>query len=264
MKIGCIGAGNMGGAILRGMVAAGFRASDIVVYDTDNAKMLALFEECGICMASDANAVIAQADAVLLAVKPQMLGTLLPACAGAFHRHTPLVISIAAGKTIAALEGLLGQGLPILRAMPNMAARVGEAMTAICTNAQANETHKSMARAVFEAVGAVVELDESLFSAFAALAGCSPAFTLLYLDTLAEAGVRFGISKATALQIAAQSILGATRLWQETGEHPRVLADQVCSPAGTTIAGVCALKEQGFEHAVHAAVRASVERDQTL
>ena len=133
------------------------------------------------------------------------------------------MISIAAGKSLASIEELLGAGLPVVRVMPNIAAKVGESMAAFCANAQVDEGQKSVVRLIFESVGEVVELEERLFSAYSALAGCSPAFTLLYIDALAEAGVRYGIPKATALKIVSQAVLGTTRLLQETGEHPRGL-----------------------------------------
>ena len=264
MKIGFIGAGNMAGAIIRGMVSGGFRGSDIVAFDTDNAKLIRLFEDCGICMTTSAAEAAEQADALVLAVKPQVLPKVLPSLSPVLHRRVPLVISIAAGKSLGELEGLAGPGLPMVRVMPNIAAKVGESMSAFCGNSRVDETHKSVVRLIFEAVGEVVELEERLFSAYSALAGCSPAFTLLYIDALAEAGVRYGIPKATALKIVSQAVLGTTRLLQETGEHPRTLIDQVCSPAGTTIEGVCALQEGGFEAAVLAAAKASYERDQAL
>lgn len=264
MKIGFIGAGNMGGAILRGLVSGGFRGGDILVYDTDSAKLMKLFEDYGICIASSTEDVAEAADAVVMAVKPQMLPAVLSSLTPVLHRRSSLVISIAAGKTLATLEEILGAGLPVVRVMPNIAAKVGEGMAAFCANAQVTDAHKSTVRLIFEAVGEVIELEERLFSAYSALASCSPAFSLLYIDALAEAGVRYGIPKSTALKIAAQSVLGTTRLLQETGEHPRALIDQVCSPAGTTIEGLCALQEGGFEAAVLEAVRKSYERDKQL
>ena len=264
MKIGFIGAGNMGGAILRGLVSGGFRGGDILVYDKDSSKLMQLFEDCGIVIASSAEEVAEQADTVVLAVKPQMLSSVLPPLAQTLGRRSPLVLSIAAGKPLEWIEELLGNGLPLVRVMPNISARVGEGMAAFCSNSNVTDSHKKTVRMIFEAVGQIIELDEHLFPAFTSIAGCSPAFTLMYIDALAEAGVRYGIPKAAALNIAAQSVLGTTRLWQETGEHPRALLDQVCSPGGTTIEGVCALQRNGFENAVLEAVRASFEKDNKL
>lgn len=264
MKIGFIGAGNMGGAILRGMTAGGFSGKEICAYDRDTEKLSQLAKEIGIGTASSAEEVAGQADVVLFAVKPQMFATVLPPVAAVLQRRRPLVVSIAAGKSIASIEQLLGAGLPVVRVMPNIAAKVREGMAAFCGNALVGGEQKAVVRKMFESVGGVVELEERLFSAFSALASCSPAFTLLYIDALAEAGVRYGIPKATALEIAAQSVAGTTRLLQKSGEHPRALIDQVCSPAGTTIEGVCALQDGGFESNVLEAVRASYERDRSL
>lgn len=264
MKIGFIGAGNMAGAIIRGMAAGGFRGGDILVYDTDAAKLAALFEECGVRVCSSGEEAAAGSDALVLAVKPQVFPDVLPALATTLHRRRLLVISIAAGKTLASIEQMLGSGLPVVRVMPNIAAKVGEAMSAFCGNALVQDEHRSVVRLVFEAVGEVIELEEKLFSAYAAIAGCSPAFTLLYVDALAQAGVRYGIPKALSLKIAAQAVLGTTRLLQESGQHPRELADQVCSPGGTTIEGVCALQREGFEAAVLAAAEAAMEKDRKL
>lgn len=264
MKIGFIGAGNMAGAIVRGMVAGGMRGSDIFVFDVDTAKQVTLFEECGVCMCGDAAEVIRGVDAVVLAVKPQVFPSLLPQLSLVLAECAPLLISIAAGKTIASIEEMIGVKLPVVRVMPNINAKVGESMSAFCGNDFVNDAHKEIVRRVFQSVGETVELAEHLFSGYAAIAGCSPAYTLMYIDVLAEAGVQNGIPKALALKIASQAVLGTARLLQESGEHPRELADRVCSPGGTTIEGVVALQQNGFEAAVLSAVRASVEKDKKL
>lgn len=264
MRIGFIGAGNMAGAIIRGMVGSGVRGADILAYDTDTGKLVALFEECGVRMCGSAEEVISESEAVVLAVKPQVFPDLLPALADTLQECGPLVISIAAGKSLSEIEGMIGAGLPMVRVMPNLNAKVGESISAFCGNEAVGEADKDLVRRVFDTVGETVELPERLFSAFSAVGSCSPAFTLLYIDALAQAGVRAGIPKATALKIASQSVLGTARLLQETGEHPRALADAVCSPGGTTIEGVAALQEKGFEAAVLKAVKASIEKDLSL
>lgn len=264
MKIGFIGAGNMAGAIVRGMVAGGVAGADVLVFDIDTAKLRALADECGVQTATDAAALVDAVDTVVLAVKPQVFATLLPELAPVVCRRAPLVISIAAGKTIASIEELLSDELPIVRVMPNINACVGASMSAFCGNAHVTDAHRAVVRRIFDSVGQSMELAEHLFSAYSALASCSPAYTLLYMDALAEAGVRYGIPKEQALAIASQAVLGTARLLQERGVHPRALVDQVCSPAGTTIEGVVALQENGFEAAVLAAARASMERDRQL
>ena len=254
----------MAGAIIRGMAGGGFRGENIWVYDTDEDKLNALYEDCGITICPSGESVASGVDTLVLAVKPQVLPAVLPALSATLHRSRPLVISIAAGKTLASLEELLGEGLPLIRVMPNINAKVNESISAFCGNRLTEEGHKAVVRRIFEAVGEVIELEEKLFSAFSVIASCSPAYTLLYVDALAQAGVKYGLPKAAALKIASQAVLGTTRLLQESGDHPRVLADQVCSPGGTTIEGVCALQREGFEAAVLAAVDASLEKDQKL
>ena len=264
MRIGFIGAGNMASAIIRGLVGSGVHGSDLLVYDVDTAKQVALFEECGICMCGSADEVIHGAEAVVLAVKPQVFPVLLPQIASALQESSPLVISIAAGKTIASIEEWIGGEIAVVRVMPNINAKVSESMSAFCCNAFVTAEDRELVVRVFDAVGETVELAESQFSAYAALAGCSPAYSLLYMDAMAEAGVKYGIPKALSLKIAAQAVLGTARLLQESGEHPRALVDQVCSPGGTTIEGVIALQKNGFENAVLEALRASYEKDKTL
>lgn len=264
MTIGFIGAGNMATAIARGLAANGFQTGSLCVYDIDAQKMATLFEQTGARPCESAQDVIASADAVILAVKPQVFPSLLPTLATAFHRHEPLVISIAAGKTIADIEKMLGAGLPIVRVMPNINAKVGEALSAYCGNAQVTDEQYAIVVSVLQAIGEGIAIEEKFFPLFSAMAGCSPAFHLLYIDAIARAGVRYGLPKDTSLKIAAQAVLGTVRLLQETGEHPAALIDQVCSPGGTTIEGVCALKDNGFETAVMQAIKASLEKDLSL
>ena len=227
MKVGFIGAGNMAGAILRGMTAGGFSGNDLLVYDTDAAKLAALFEKCSVRICDSGTEVAEGADVLLLAVKPQVFPDVLPELAPILRQECPLVISIAAGKTLASIEAFTGPGLPIVRVMPNLNARVGEAMSAFCGNAQVTEEHRGTVRLIFETVGEVMELDERYFSAYSAIAGCSPAFTFLYVDALAGAAVRYGIPKDAALKIAEQAVLGSARLLKESGDHPRALMDAV-------------------------------------
>ncbi len=264
MKIGFIGAGNMAGAIIRGMVSNGFGGNNLLVHAPPPAPPLASFEDCGIRMCTSGEEVVKGSEAVVLAVKPQVFPQALPELSPALLLRKPLVISIAAGKTLSSIEQLAGPGLSIVRVMPNINAKVGEAISAYCGNSRVTEEQKSIVRLIFEAVGEAVELEEKHFSAFSAIAGCSPAFTFLYIDAMATAAVKYGIPKGMALKIAQQAVLGSARMLQESGEHPRALMDAVCSPGGTTIEGVCALQKNGFEAAVQAAVEASTEKDRKL
>lgn len=245
------------------MAGGGFRGENIWVYDTDEDKLNALYEDCGITICPSGESVASGVDTWCWRSSRRCCPRCCPPvgdaapqpAAGDFHRG---------GQNVASLEELLGEGLPLIRVMPNINAKVNESISAFCGNRLTEEGHKAVVRRIFEAVGEVIELEEKLFSAFSVIASCSPAYTLLYVDALAQAGVQFGIPKPLALKIASQAVLGTTRLLQETGEHPRALADQVCSPGGTTIAGVCSLQKDAFEAAVVAAAQASLDRDKQL
>ena len=158
MKIGFIGAGNMAGAIIRGLAADGYPGGDLLVYDPDAAKLMELFQDCGIRMGSSGMEVVEEADTVVLGIKPQVFPSALPALQPSFLRRRPLVISIAAGKTLATLEAMISPELPIVRVMPNINAKVGEAITAYCGNARVTEEHRATVLMIFDAVGETVAL----------------------------------------------------------------------------------------------------------
>lgn len=264
MKIAFIGAGNMAGAIMRGMCRNSFAGADISAYDIDSDKTAALAEEWGVIAAGTSEAAIQDSDAVVLAVKPQMFARVLPPLKEILRQERPLIISIAAGKTLADIAAMVGDDHALVRVMPNICATVGTAVSAYTGNAQVTNEQKQLVVRIFDAVGRTMELEERYFSVFSAVASCSPAFTLLYIESLAQAGVKHGLPKAKALEIASQAVLGTAKLLQETGAHPHVLMDSVCSPGGTTIEGVCALQRNGLEAAVIAAVDASLEKDKKL
>lgn len=264
MKIGFLGAGNMAAAIIRGMVKSGMTASSICCFDIDQQKTFALGNECGVSVCQTAEQLCEEAQVLVLAIKPQVFEKALPPLRTILQIQRPLVISIAAGKTLECLAYYLGTELPLVRVMPNVAAKVGESVTAYCTNSLVTQKHVGIVYEIFESVGTVLPLAEEQFGIFSVLASCSPAYTLLYMNALATAGVRGGLPKATALEIVAQSVLGTARLLQESDEHPHVLLDSVCSPGGTTVEGVCALQQGGLESAVIEAAMASLEKDKKL
>ncbi len=264
MTIGFLGAGNMASAIMRGMIQSGYPAADICCFDIDTQKTFALKNECGVGVCTTAEQLCETVDTLVLSIKPQVFQTALPALANSLAVNRPLVISIAAGKTLQSIATLIGNDLPLVRVMPNVAATVGEAVTAYCSNELVTSAHIETVYTVFESVGTVLPIDEAHFDVFTVLASCSPAYTLLYMDALATAGVKAGLPKATALDIVAQSVLGTAKLLQQSDRHPRELMDSVCSPGGTTIEGVCALQAGNFEKTVIAAADASLEKDKKL
>ena len=260
MTYGFIGLGNMASAILRGMAKAGvFAENALVGYNPSAAKVQALQAEMPLRACASAREVAEAADVVVLAVKPQVLPEVAPVVTA-----DKLVVSIAAGKPTAYYEGQLADGVPVVRVMPNIAARVGASASAVCGGKNAQEAHLELVRAMFRTVGAVYDLPEKHFPAFGALGGASGAFVFLYIDALASAGVKAGLPRALAQQIAEQTVLGSAQLSQQSAEHPIALMDQVCSPGGTTIEGVHTLKRLGFETAVQQAIDAIIEKDKRL
>ena len=261
MKYGFIGLGNMASAIIGGMVKGGIPACDILGFNRTRAKADALGEKYGVTVCGSAEEVVAGADIIILAVKPQMLPNVMGAAAGCGGKP---ILSIAAGKTLAWYMERLPEGTPVVRIMPNIAARVGEALSAICGNEYADEAVLSEARRIFACVGRVYMIEERLFPAFSSVCGASGAFIYLYIDALAEAAVRAGFSRAMAEEMASGAVLGAAKLAQESGEHPIALMNKVCSPGGTTVEGVMKLKELGFETAVQQATQAVIDKDKLL
>ena len=259
MTYAFIGLGNMASAIIRGMRAcAGFQDAVIRGFDRHPEKASGLSLE----FCPDLEELTGYADILLLCVKPhsleELLGRLKP-----LLKPGLIVASVAAGKPIAWYEERL-PGVPFVRAMPNINARVNAGTTAICGGSLAAPEQVALVKAVFDAVGSTYELEEKHFSVFSAIAGAAPAYTYLYMDALASAGVKAGLPKATALSVAEDMVLGSAKMLRESGEHPAALADRVCSPGGTTIEGLHELRAHGFETAVYAAIAAVIKKDSSL
>ena len=263
MIYGFIGVGNMASAILRGMARSGrFPQGALCGYNRTPAKALALQAETDLTVCENERETAKGADVVVLAVKPQMLE-------GVLEKITPvigpgkLIVTIAAGKRTDWYEERLGP-VPVVRVMPNINARVGLSVSALCGGKYACAEHLRIAREMFETVGTVCDVEERLFPAFSAIGGASGAFVHLYIDALASAGVQAGLPRRLSEEIACRVVEGSARLTSESPEHPIALMDQVCSPGGTTIEGVHTLKRLGFETAVQQAVRAVIEKDKQL
>lgn len=265
MNYGFIGAGNMAGAIIKGMTTGGsFDGKDIYVYDLNPSAAEGLRAACGINVCGSASEVIKNSDTVILAVKPNVLQPVLDSIREDLFKKSPLVISIAAGKTIEFLEKYTSSKLPIVRVMPNINAKVGCATSAFCPNASVSEDQKAIVRELFSTVGSITELPEKMFGIHGVIGGAAPAFAYLYIDALARAAVKAGMPKKQALELTAQTVLGSAKMVLESGEHPWALIDQVCSPGGTTIEGVCSLEASGFEAALCKAFDAVYEKDKRL
>jgi len=264
VKYGFIGLGNMAGAIIEGMAASGsYPCGSILGYNRSEGKTLKLAESCGLVPCANAAELVSKSDVIVLAVKQQVMPTVLDEVASLI---TPdkTVLTIAAGKATRWYEERLGEGAPVVRIMPNINAKVKRAVTAICGGRYAEEKHMKIAEGVFSTVGSVYTIDENMFPAFSAIGGASGAFVLLYIDALAEAGVRAGFPRPMAEELAEGTVLGTAKLALSSDEHPIALMNRICSPGGTTVEGVIKAKELGFETAVQQGIKAIIDKDLTL
>ena len=262
MKFGFIGAGNMAGAIVKGMMASGeYKGSDILLTSKTVVSARKLAKDCGVRAYETAAEVIAESDVLVLAVKPHVLPLLLPALQKEIAAKAPLVVSIAAGKTLPELAEMLPEQTPIVRVMPNINATIGASTSGLCANMLVTVEQKAIVRRMFETIGTVAEVAEEHFSIFTVLGGSAPAFAYLYMDALARAGVKAGMSKQQALQIVAETVLGSAKMVLTSEDAPWTLIDRVCSPGGTTIEGIAALQANGFESTIMKAFDAVLEKD---
>ena len=268
---GFIGAGNMAGAIVDGLIASGHSGGTTVWSAHDSASALAA--RTGVRLAPSAEELVGTSDVVILAVKPHVIPVVLVPLEDVLAARKPLVVSIAAGLTTTRLESLLPDGTRVVRAMPNMAAAVRESMTALTAGAAASEEDLELTASLMGRVGRTMVLDEKDFSAFTALAGSSPAFIFTFIEALARGGVDAGLPKARAVEIVTQALLGSASMVRReaerraedgTGRTLADLLDTACSPGGTTVAGLIAMEGAGFSPAVIEAVRAAIARDRAL
>jgi pyrroline-5-carboxylate reductase len=242
--LGVIGAGVMGQTLLRGLLSGKVMAHDRVWAGDKKADACkAASEALGICAESDFSLRVPNADVILLCVKPKDAPSALAALRNAGLRRDTLLISILAGVATDRLESLLGTENPVVRAMPNTPAVVGEGMTVICPGRYAAEADLKRAQAIFEAVGRCLVVDEVHFNAVTALSGSGPGYNFLIMEALADAGVRVGLPRQLALTLVAQTALGAARMVLSTGRHPAALRDDVTTPAGCTIGGLLMLED---------------------
>ncbi len=264
MRIAFLGTGAMGGALVRGVVASGFRpAADILAYDPDRSRLQALERETGIRACRAALEAAREAGAVVLCVKPAHVAEALRECAPAFGPDR-LLISIAAGVRISTLQSLLPEGTPVIRAMPNTPATVGKGATALCAGPGAGSAHLELATGLFSSVGMAVTVEEKQMDAVTGLSGSGPAFVFTVIEALADGGVSAGLPREVALTLAAQTCAGAAELALRSDRHPAQLRDQVTSPGGTTIAGIAEMEKGGVRSALISAVQAAARRAKEL
>lgn len=261
MRIGLIGAGNMASALLGGMLASGFvSSSDVMVSDYDVEK-LSVWKERGVSVTSDNKEVERFADIVIFAVKPKIMETVLEQMCGDSYK---LYVSIAAGVTVQFLESKLGDDKKIVRTMPNTPSQVGCGMTVIAPNQNLTNEEKEEMLALFSSIGKAMILPENELEIATAIHGSSPAYVYMMIDAMADAGLKYGLTKENALLLAAKAVEGSAKMVLETGIHPEELKDKVCSPGGTTIAAVCELERTGFRNSLQSAIDACIKRNQEM
>lgn len=262
-KIGFIGGGNMAEAIIKGLLADSFRADAIMVAEPQEQRRKFLSSTYGIGTSDSGSAVAGQADIVILAIKPQMAAGVLSDLEPTIPADK-LVISIMAGITTTYIEESLTSGVRVVRVMPNTAALIQAAASAICPGRKADDSDLATATEIFSRVGAVVTTTEKLIDAVTGLSGSGPAYVFSFIEALSDAGVKNGLARDVSLKLAVQTVLGAARMVDETGEHPALLKEKVTSPGGTTIAGLHTLENGRFHGLVMDAVDSACTRSREL
>lgn len=255
-----IGAGKMGSALIRGILKAGVLSPDkITASDADSRLLSAVRKETGVRTTPDNSHVVASAQTVVVAVKPDMIRPVLTGIRSHLTREH-LLVSIAAGVPIRAIEDMVGKDRRIIRVMPNTPCLVGAGAAAFSAGKKATREDRETVRILLEAVGLAVELPEKHLDAVTGLSGSGPAFVFMVIEALADGGVKMGLPRAVAIQLAAQTVFGAATLLLKTKKHPGELKDQVASPGGTTIAGISVLESRGLRAALIEAVEAATKR----
>jgi pyrroline-5-carboxylate reductase len=263
-KIAVIGAGNMGTALLRGILASGWGSKEnLVASHPKPAKCAALASELSIAVTENNVSAARQAQIVILAVKPQILESVLEEIRPA-RRPEMLFISIAAGFPTSRIEAALGGSVAVVRAMPNVAAVVQASATVVCAGRHAAAEHLADARRIFESIGLVVELPEYQLDAVTGLSGSGPMYVFQIIEGLSDAGVRVGLSREVSTALTLQTVLGAARMAQDLKTHPAVLKDSVTSPGGTAIAALHSLERNRLRAILMDAVEVATARSKEL
>lgn len=263
-KVGFIGTGNMGTALIRGIISSGAaKPDDIYIYDVDQSKANSFAKETGVRLASSNTQLVSACDYIVLAVKPAYIRGVLEEIKESFNEDdevNKVLISIAVGISTKTLRSIIGNNARVVRTMPNLPVLVGEGMTLVCFDDKLSEREKTIVKGLFEGSGRVEELEERLMSEVTSVTGSSPAYVFMMIEAMADGAVQQGIPRKLAYTLSAQAVLGAAKMVLETGLHPAELKDQVCSPAGTTIEAVKALEKHTFRHTIIEAMEQCTKR----
>ena len=255
-KIGFIGSGNMGRAMIGGIISSGLvPASHLIASAKTQVTLDTLSEQYGIRTTLDNETVAVESDIIFLAVKPYLYETVIKEIKDSVT-DDKIIVAIAAGQTISRIESLFSKDIKLVRTMPNTPALVGEGITGVCKNNLVTEDEFAYVLKLLSSFGLAEAIPESLMDAVVSVSGSSPAYVFLFIEAMADAAVADGMPRAQAYKFAAQAVLGSAKMVLETGKHPAELKDMVCSPAGTTIEAVRVLEEKGFRGAVMDAMKA--------
>ena len=262
MKLGFIGAGNMGSAIIKGILNRQCLPAEAIWVSRRHPEKSDALAQLGVHVMPDNVSLVRAVDCVVLAVKPVYVPEVLQQVHDALAGK--LVISIVAGWTYEMLSDALPDDARFVRVMPNTPLAVSEGMTLLSDRYTCTQEEFAFTQEIFAAAGKVAVVEDRVFTPANGISGCGPAFVYAFIEALADGGVRYGVPRALAYKLAAQTLIGAARMVQETGAHPGALKDAVCSPGGTTIEGMFALEKGGMRAAVIDAVGATVEKTQRL
>lgn len=257
-RLGFIGTGNMGGALVRAACRTENGGRDVLIFNRTAARAEALADSCGCSVASDAAQAAREAEFVVLGVKPAQILPLIDALAPALAADSCVLVSMAAGVSLAQIGA--HSPVPAMRIMPNTPAASGEGLTLLCAGEGVKRAQIETFCAALAPSGRFDEIPESLFDAAGTLTGCGPAWAYMFMEALADGAVACGVPRAKAMLYAQQMLRGAATHAQETGLHPGALKDAVCSPGGSTIEGVASLEDGAFRASVIAAVRAAYKK----
>jgi len=262
VRVGVIGTGNMGGALVRGLTA-NFPPDTISIYDIDAEKARILAKDLSTSPADDIKNLVDNSHIIVLAVKPDKIVSVLEEIKSHIKPEC-VIVSIAAGITIAAMQKSAGPGAKIVRTMPNTPAMVGQGMTTICASEAVTADDMAAVQGIFQCVGRVLELPEKLMDAVTAVSGSGPAYAYTFIQAMVDGGVKMGIPRDKALIMAAQTVLGAATMVLESGDDPVTLRGRVTSPGGTTIEGIHVLERAGFSGIVMDAVEKAAMKSKKL
>lgn len=261
MKFGFIGAGNMGSAIIAGMIRK-YNGEDVFVYDKDKEKTLQIKEKYGICEAEKIEDAC-NVDFLFLCVKPNVIIDVISEIKE-YIKNNVTIVSIAAGKSLFELEAAFCEEIGIIRVMPNTPALVGAGMSAVCCNSYVSEERENVILEVFNSLGNAEKVPENLMDTVTGISGSSPAYVFMFIEAMADAAVRGGMTRNKAYEFAAWAVMGSAKMVLETKKHPGELKDMVCSPGGTTIEAVSNLEKNGFRNAVMEAVKVCIEKSRNM